>query len=219
MLDASISIENDEKFGLIRSIVIQSAEQFIIGVNNALFSVIVFARHAWIYFPIPRYTNKADLINAINEISYNDISKVNHTGTNTPEALDLLRNAAEDDRLGLRSNANYTHVVFITDGRANTRSLEQERLGRKLTGQEIEEYAQQDDRNTRIAASRLRNSGIYDDIFAVGIRGSHNINFDELDYIASRPDFVFETTNFTASAFQVVIRQLAEKICDGKAIL
>ena len=94
VLDVSVSIENDTNFGLIRDFVTQAASFMSIGVNETLFSVLLFARHAWINFTIPSYTNRADLINALNDISYFDVSELNHTGTNIPEALDLLTDGA-----------------------------------------------------------------------------------------------------------------------------
>ena len=132
VLDVSRSINNDTNFGFIRDLVRQSAEQLTIGTNDALFSVILFARHAVINFTIPQYTNRADLVNAINEISYFDTSEFDRTGTNIAEALDLLTIGGQDGRIGLRSNAKYTHAIFITDGRPNTNNLEEERLGRRL---------------------------------------------------------------------------------------
>ena len=65
------------------------------GVENALFSVVTFASHAWINFPITQHITRDDLINAVNQISYSNVSIFNHTGTNMREALDLLMTAGE----------------------------------------------------------------------------------------------------------------------------
>ena len=194
----------------------QSAHQLTIGNDDVLFAVILFARHAWINFTIPQYTNRMDLIDAVNNISYYDTSKLNRTGTNIPEALNLLREAGKDDRLGLRSDANYKHAIFITDGRTNTRPIEKERIGRKLTKKEKEQIDNIDIENSINAANKLHDSGVYDDIFAIGIRGQHDVDIEELSHIASRPEFRLEIQNFTLEAFQAVIQQLSEELCNRK---
>ena len=219
VLDVSISIENDINFGFIRDLVTQSAEQLSIGTNDALFSVILFARHAVINFTIPQYTNRADLVNAINEISYFDTSEFDRTGTNIAEALDLLRIGGQNGSIGLRSNANYTHAVFITDGRPNTRDLVEEQLGRRLSRSERENLRLEDEQESISAARRLHASGVYDDVFAIGIRAQRDINFVELGHIASRPEFRFTISDFTQEAFQDVIQQLSEELCNRTYIV
>ena len=216
VLDVSVSIENDANFGLIRDFVTQAASFMSIGVNETLFSVLLFARHAWINFTIPSYTNRADLINAVDDISYFDVSELNRTGTNIPEALDLLTDGAQDGRIGLRADANYKHAIFITDGRANTRDLAETLLGRRLNNTERQQLRQEDEENTLLAAMRLHDSGLYDDVYAIGIRGSHNINFEELEHIASRPGLEFVIDDFTEAAFQAVLQELSGEICERK---
>ena len=219
VLDVSRSINNDTNFGFIRDLVTQSAEQLSIGTNDVLFSVILFARHAVINFTIPQYTNRADLINAINEISYYDTSKFDRTGTNIAEALDLLRIGGQNGSIGLRSNANYRHAIFITDGRPNTNDLEAKRLGRKLNKTERTNHLIADAQNSTRAARELHVSGVYNDVFAIGIRGQHEINLVELDYIASSPEFRFNISDFTQEAFQDVIQQLSEELCNRTYII
>ena len=214
VLDVSISINNDTNFGLLRNVVTQSAERLAIGSNDALFSVILFARHAKINFTIPQYTNRSNLINAVNEISYFDTSEFDRTGTNIPEALDLLWMGGQDGRIGLRSNSNFTHAIFITDGRPNTRALVEEQLGgERLNRTARENLRILDERNSIAAARRLHASGVYNDVFAIGVRGQRDINFEELDHIASRPELKFEIESFTQDAFQAVIQELSEQIC------
>ena len=213
VLDVSVSIKNDTNFGLIRNLVTQVASFLSIGIDQTLFSVMLFACHAWINFTIPEYTSTADLVNAVNNISYDDVSELNRTGTNIPEALNLLADAGS---LGLRSNANYRHAVFITDGRANTRDLVETELGRRLNDSERQQLRQEDRENTISAARRLHDTGIFDDVSAIGIRGSHNINFEELGHIASRPELEFIIDDFTESAFQAVLQELSGEICERK---
>ena len=216
MLDNSISIQNDTNFGLIRNLVIQIIQQLAIGVENSLVSVIVFARHAAINFTLTEYTNSADLINAINQISYFDLPKLNRTGTNIPDALNLLRTGGQDGSIGLRRNANFSHVIFITDGRTNTIDLEQNPTGLRLKGQAKKDHKARDKINTIEAAQRLHAADIYNEIFAIGIKGSHKVSQEELRAIASRPRFVFEIEDFTEEAFQNVTLQLTNEICIRK---
>ena len=218
VLDVSLSIQNETNFGFMRDLVIQSARQSVIGENDVLFSLILFARQANIIFNISQHTNSADLITAINQISYFDTPDLNRTGTNIPEALDLVREAGQDGRLGLRPDAVYRHVVFITDGRPNTISLAEERLGMRLRGQDRQDQLDRDAENSITAARRLHESGIYNDTYAIGIRGQRDIDIVELNSIASRPDLKFQIENFTIQAFQAVIQPLLEEICDRNEV-
>ena len=183
-----------------------------------MFSVIRFARHASISFPILQHTNRADLTEAVNQLSYFNLSRLDRTGTNIPEALDLLREGGQDGRIGLR-NGSYRHAIFITDGRPNTRDLEEARLGRRLNRREAREHRILDEQNSIAAARRLHASGVYNDVFAIGIRAQRDINFVELDAIASHPEFRFEIQGFTQDTFEVVIRLLNEDLCDGMEIM
>ena len=218
VLDNSISIENDTNFGLIRGLVIQITQQLTIGLDNSLVSVIIFARHAAINFTLTEHTTRTELIDAINQISYFDLPELSRTGTNIPDALNLLRTGGQDGSIGLRGNANFSHVIFITDGRANTIDLEEERTGMNLRGQPRRDHRRQDEANTLEAAERLHDAGIYNETFAIGIRGTHDINLEELEAIASRPEFVFEIEDFTPEAFQAVALQLVDEICTRKNI-
>ena len=214
VLDVSLSIENDANFGLMRDLVIQSAQQLVIGEDDVLFSLILFARHANIIFNTSQYTNRDDLIEAIDNIHYLDTPELNRTGTNIAEALDLVREAGQDGRLGLRPDATSRNVIFITDGRSNTIMLTEAQTGMRIIGSSPrEEHLRQDEQNSIEAAMRLSASGIYDNTFAIGITAKHNISLVELNSIASRPGFVFEIEHFTAKAFQEVVQLLSEEIC------
>ena len=65
-----------------------------IGWNNSLVGMILFARHANIHFHVKEHWSKTQLIADINEIVYDQIPELNRTGTNMPQALDLLRTEA-----------------------------------------------------------------------------------------------------------------------------
>ena len=216
MLDTSISIKNDANFGLIRNLVTEVAEVLTINPNRAMFSVILFARHAWIKFPITKYSDTDDLINAVNNIKYDDVSKVNRTGSNLPEAFDLI-NASRDGKLGLRNDSDvYTSAVFVSDGRINTRNLVETQLNKKLKNSEWRKMKNIQLEDFKLAAKKLNET--FDNVLAIGIKGIKEINFEILEEIASRKEFVFQIDEFTRSAFQKVIKLLSEEFCDGKEI-
>ena len=219
VLDNSLSIKNDTKFGLIRNLVVQIVEQLNIGPDNSLVSVLIFARQAWIHFPITQYTNAASLIDAVKQISYYDVQELNRTGTNIPEALDLLREGGQDGRIGLRENANFTTAIFITDGRANNIDLVEEQTGQELTGDARANQRAKDEANSIAAAERLHESGVYDEVFAVGIEANREINEDELEAIASDPAFVFKITEFSQVAFQQAILLINDEFCNCKQLM
>ena len=99
--------------------------------------------------------------------------------TNTAEALTLLRLATQNDTLRLRDDSSKVAIV-ITDGLSNDPSA------------------------TESAANELHNLGLFD-VYAVGVDGA---NLNELRRIASNPDFVFFTTDFTSTSLQ----QLTDRI-------
>ena len=201
--DVSISIGDDAKYNIVRNFVAAISNFVTIGPNDNLVGKILFARHANISFHVQEHTNAEDLTAAINSIVYSDIPELDRTGTNIPEALDLLRTAGRPGgELRLRNHPNVTRVaVFITDGRPNTNNL---------TGNSRAEDAQ----NTEDAAARLHESGIYDQIYAIGIQGKKNINFRELGFIASDPSLVFVVQDFDAELFEELETNLTNLVCE-----
>ena len=105
-------------------------------------------------------------------------------GTDTAGALRLLLSSAQNGALGLRSDSTNVAVV-ITDGFSNSRSA------------------------TFSAASTLHASNIFD-VFAVGVdRADQN----ELQVIASSPEFVFFTSSFTTAGLQQLQDNVVEQLC------
>ena len=205
VLDVSISIGDDANFQEVTSFVGGLGQVFDIGLNDNLAGVILFARHANIEFDVQEHTSAADFATAVTNIIYSDIPRLNRTGTNIPEALDLLRTAGRrGGALRFRDDPNIPKIaVFLTDGRPNTRHL---------TGNS----KQQDVINTENAAARLHESGIYDQIYGIGIQGTKEINFVELGFIASDPGLVFVIDDFDEQLFQELRRNLSVSICRRK---
>ena len=92
--------------------------------------------------------------------------------------------------------------MFITDGRYNTKDL----IGNSISKKE-------DAQNTEDVAARLHESGIYDQVYAVGICGNKNINFVELEYIASDPSLVYIIDDFDEQQFEVLQQNLTKAVC------
>ena len=205
VLDVSISIGSNANFQTVTRFASDVSEFLEIGLNDSLVGLILFARHADVYFNVQEYSDETKLVASINSIIYDQIPRLNRTGTNIPEALDLLRTAGQNDgQLKLRNDVTKPKiVVFVTDGRPNTRNL---------TGNSIEVDAQ----NTKDAAARLHESGIYDQIYAVGIRGNRGINFEELDFIASDPSLVYIIDDFNQQLFERLQQNFTNAVCERK---
>ena len=108
-------------------------------------------------------------------------------GTNTAEALTLLSSTAQNGALGLRNDSSKIAIV-TTDGVSNNPSA------------------------TTLAANELHNLGIFD-VYAVGIGGA---NQDELRRIASSPQLVFFTTNFSNTSLQQLEDRILPQFGIGK---
>ena len=197
VLDTSISINNEQNFAVMKDFVKNTADLININVNDSLAAVILFAGNAWISFSVTEYTEKDDFQKAVDDIKYEEVKQV---GTNTPDALNLLRIAGQDGRLGLR-NDTIKIVVLITDGRPNLKHLN------------ISNNQATDD--TQEAATRLHNSDIYDQIYSVGIEGNKPIG-RVLNVIANPPSLVFSITGFDATLFQQLTQNFTSSFCNGK---
>ena len=122
VLDVSISIKNETNFQLMKDVVNSTFKVLNISANCSRVAMMLFARHAWFNFTLTDYYDEASVHKAVDQIKYNEISRHNRTGTNTPEALNLLVDAAQDGTLGLRNDT--VHIaVFITDGRPHIKHL------------------------------------------------------------------------------------------------
>ena len=107
-------------------------------------------------------------------------------GTDTDEALTLLLSTAQNGTLGLRNDSSKVAIV-ITDGRSSSSSA------------------------TLSAAAALHASNIFD-VFAVGVDGA---NLDELEGIASNPNFVFFTSSFNSTGLQQLQNEIIPELCEG----
>ena len=167
--------------------------------------LILFAKDAWINFTLNEHLTPTRLMNAVNQITYNEISH-NHctNGTNTPAALDLLRTAAKNGTLGLSDDKIHI-AVFITDGKTY--------LTHK-NGCTTERIADQEhnDQITKSAGNRLHEARIYDQIYAIGI----NENRNTLSYVANSTSRIFSLAKFNEILFNQLTINISKVLCDSE---
>ena len=200
VLDVSVSIQNEENFQLMKDLVRSTFDMADISENCSRAAVMLFARQAWISFTLNDHLDKNSLQNALDQIRYDEISRYNHTGTNTPAALNLMLTAAQDGTLGLRNDM--VHIaMFITDGRPNIKHLG---IPNNMA---IEA--------TETAANELHGSEIYDQIYAIGIEGTKPIG-RTLNYIAEPSSLVFPISGFNAALFEELGRNITLEFCNRK---
>ena len=215
VLDVSISIRGgrkgsntigDQNFGNVTTFVNDFIKEIQIGRNDSLVGVILFAKDAVVNFNLLKHTTKSDLMDAINRLVFSKITKPNHKGTNTPHALRLLKTAGQrGGNLRLRYDSNTSKIVIIiTDGRANNRPLGSK--SRKV-----------DSIDTETAAKQLHESGIYNQIYAVGIQGDDkDINVTQLEVIATDRSLVYNITGFNQQLFKELQQNLTRLVCGRK---
>nr|XP_011449961.2 collagen alpha-6(VI) chain isoform X2 [Crassostrea gigas] len=110
LLDASES-EQAEGFGKEIQFVYNFARKFHIGPQNVQFSSVTFSSNVRNDFFLNTYSNRHDVLNAIQKISYMQ------GGTNTSFGLKFVRDNSFKPQNGARTNATKI-VIVITDGQS-----------------------------------------------------------------------------------------------------
>jgi len=215
VLDVSKSIGSGggKKFGDVRfKVVTDFVSNLIslstIGPDDTLIGVILFAQTAVLHFSVTAHTTERDVQNAINSIVYNEITNPNHRGTNTPDALRLLREAGQrGGGLNLRrDNPDIRQIAMvITDGVANSNPSKKQ--SKKVSAV-----------NTEKEAEVLKAASIYDHIFAVGIvgKGGKRINETQLEQIATGKDRVYILNDFDETEFIQLQQDFTNTLCESK---
>ena len=194
----------DLNYNRMKNFILDVVNFLIVGPDNSLVGVVEFARWAKTKFSVSEYTDKRVLQKAIMDLQYGNITDLSHETTNTPAALKLLRIEGYAGRkLGLRKDADHI-VVFITDGRANTKA----RTGNTRPMDAV---------RTDTEAGKLHNSSIYDQIYSVGIRGGNNdINETQLMIIASDPTLAVILDDYTPELLEYYRQNLITQVCGCK---
>ena len=174
-----------DRFQFVREFAASISNVLDIGLQRSLVGLFIFSTRVRLQFAVTDYTDKASLLTAINNIRYRP------GATRTERALKYLRDEGESGgRLKLRDG--YTHVaILLTDGNSTFYNL------------------------TKIAAAELHASGIYDRIYAVGIKDA---DINELRNIASDNSYVFFTSTFDGDSIKELQDNVTEhlKPCFGK---
>lgn len=122
LVDSSGSV-GDDNFKHIKEFVKQTIRTFDIGFSKTRVGLILFNSHAKLIFPLDKYNSRHDLLDAVDNIAYIP------GGTNTGEALDILRNQGfSNDR------KNVPNIAFlITDGYSSDKNytIEQATLAKE----------------------------------------------------------------------------------------
>ena len=190
-LDVSNSI-GGQNFSLVKDFLENILEVVNISPECSHAALILFKADVRIRFDLNRHTDKDELIEAVRDITYKSVSG---RGTNTPEALDVMRIAAQNGSLGLRDG--FVHLgVVITDGNPRL----------SFQGVSVAEM----ERRTRVASRALHGSNIYNEIYAIGIG---NIDDEVLANISSSTDNILQVAMFNESLLDVLRRRLVTQIC------
>ena len=183
VLDASGSIREANFVSMINA-VINIVNSLTIGPEKTRVAVVRFSSSATLLFNLNTYTQKSTLVQAIRGISYTG------GGTNTHEALALLRTSVFSEVLGVRSDFEATKVaIVITDGRSNNAA------------------------ETKRQADLLRADASFL-IYAIGV-GS-GIGVTELNNIAGSSNTVIQLQDFRVSELQRLEERIVEDACFSK---
>jgi len=185
-LDESASV-GSSGFQLFREFAEQISSSLDIGLQRSLVGVILFSSDANIHFPVTQHTDATTLLPALNPgLPYGGGGNTNTIYGDLSDALYLLQTAGQPGgALGLRSGFQHVAIVVI-DGESS----------HKLA--------------TISGASALYASGIYDQIYAVGVDGA---NMDELSAIASDPSLVFFTNTFNSGSIATLEQSVTQQLC------
>ena len=209
VLDVSDSIGNahnrgKEAFKLMKDFIARTFSLVNISSNCSRAGLIFFANDVKIQFNLDKYTNETSLRKALNDITLDSLEDFRkEKGTNTPEVLKLLKTAAQDGSLGLNmNNEDIIQVaIIITDGRPHIPGTKSDIVGNQ----------------TREAGRRLREEGIYEHIYAIGVQGKKKkqVNEGALKLITGDAESTFLIANFSVQAFEQAAANIREEFCNN----
>ena len=193
VLDISKSIGNEKRFEIMKDFVKNTTDLVNISPIDNLAAVVLFAANASINISLSEYTDKNSFKNAVDRIKYGK-----YRYTDIPGVLKLLQDAGLNGALGLRSDT--LKIIFvITDGRPSLEKMNQGNL------------------NTQKAANELHNSGIYDQVYSIGVEAANKPpNHEVLNYIANPSSLVFPIIGFNATLFQKITQTFSISFCNGE---
>ena len=170
-------------FVQVREFVLKSVAGLKIGPNDNQVGVILFSYSASVEFYLNSYSNSTELLTAIRNIMFTD------GGTNTADGLYTLINEGYTTQRGARlSSASVSRLAIVmTDGRSSSF------------------------RRTIQAAKAVHSFEPSIFVFAIGV--TNNINFQELNAIASQPEYVSTISSFNSNDLQGIQEQQTYELC------
>ena len=135
-IDDSVSVNKDGFEKIIR-FTKEMIEDLDIGEDHTKVGVIKFAEEATECFDLNKYTNKADLLSAINQIPY-----TGEKGTVFSNVLQQLRQLSQNTSKGFRNDFDDIAII-VTDGRIRNRGrkMEEKKIEMELNIHNYELYA------------------------------------------------------------------------------
>ena len=180
VVDESGSI-GETHFQLFREFIENVSSVLNFGQSNSRVAVITFDDSPHLVFNLHQYTDRPSFVQAVRNLAYDG------GGTDIAEALDFLRETAQNGLLGINDN-NQQVVMFMTDGQSNAEA-------------------------TRVAAEALHRTNIFR-VYAVGVSGA---NVSQLNVIAGgNSDFVFYSNTFDSAVLRRIEAEVIEELCTGK---
>jgi len=189
VLDDSQSIHShnsrayDEMIQFVRRVVNNSLD---IGPQKSLVGVMFFAGKHYhkFQFGLNNHTNKADLLNAID-----DLQPQMRSGTRFVPVLQLLKSSENDQSLGFRPGFPKI-AVLVTDGITPNNRAEE----------------------LMMTAEQFHNQSNFT-LFVVGVVGNHGADRDHLRTIAGNDLNVFAIKNITEDTLRGLENTLATQLC------
>ena len=208
VLDVSRSLGNNvaaqAPFDVVKDFIARTINSVTISPTCSRAALLLFANSAKILFNLNSQfnTDNATLQEALNDIRLTDadISDFRQSaGTNTPKVLELLRKeSAPNGSLGVDNENRVQIAIIITDGRPS------------LVG------VDNIDSQTEEAGRLLREEGIYEQIYAIGVQGRSDrpINDTILERITGSSETAFLIDDFRTASFQNITRDITAEFCN-----
>ena len=192
ILDSSGSIGGDN-YQTVKEFVYNFTEELEIGPDHNRVSVTIFGNTGSVVFGFDQYNNKTALLEAIEDVPYLN------QGTNTADGLcKALNNVLRNSRR-LMSLSVFKLVIVMTDGRSNRVSNE---CG-----------------NTIQAAAALTQFAQDNSILVYAVAVTDNVNFEELELIATSPEFITRLDSFDSTDLDSTQQLQAYELCfTGKTL-
>lgn len=192
VLDSSGSVGVDN-YQTVKEFVYNFTEELEIGPDRNRVSVTIFGNNGSVVFGFDQYDNKTALLEAIEDVPY--LRQWTNTADGLCKALNnVLRNSTR-----LMSLSVFKLVIVLTDGRSNRVS--------KGCG------------NTTQAAAALTKFAQDNSILVYAVAVTNNVNMEELELIATSPEFITHLDSFDSTDLDSTQQLQAYQLCfTGKTL-